>query len=150
MIRKHNRVGMTREMILFLREMFAGRKISLGQFPTLVEFFHLDPLAQAFLRLPPARLPDIFVAAAGPKMLELAWNIGDGLIISNLSFPTALVRQGALDLAMTNSRKRAARATTVTVSPKFCTYTYRYRGTGPRRNAAPSQWAPARSFKDIY
>jgi 5,10-methylenetetrahydromethanopterin reductase len=58
-------------------------------------------LAQAFLRLPPARSPDIFVAAAGPKMLELAWNIGDGLIVSNLSFPTTLVRQGALDLAMT-------------------------------------------------
>ena len=101
MIRKHNRVSMTREMILFLREMFAGRKIALGQFPTLAEFFHLDPLAQAFLRLPPARPPEIFVAAAGPKMLELAWNIGDGLIVSNLSFPTALVRQGAFDLAMT-------------------------------------------------
>src|SRR4029077_11146907 len=65
------------------------------------EFFHLDPLAQAFLRLPPTKSPDIFVAAAGPKMLELAWNLGDGLIVSNLSFPTALVRQGALDLAMT-------------------------------------------------
>jgi 5,10-methylenetetrahydromethanopterin reductase len=96
MIRKHNRVSMTREMILFLREMFAGRKIALGQFPTLAEFFHLDPLAQAFLRLPPTKSPDIFVAAAGPKMLELAWNVGDGLIVSNLSFPTALVRQGAL------------------------------------------------------
>ena len=110
MIRKHNRVSMTREMILFLREMFAGRKIVLGQFPTLAEFFHLDPLAQAFLRLPPARSPDIFVAAAGPKMLELAWNIGDGLIVSNLSFPTALVRQGALDLAITKlAQARRAR-----------------------------------------
>ena len=110
MIRKINRVGMTREMILFLREMFVGRKIALGQFPTLAEFFHLDPLAQAFLRLPPAKSPDIFVAAAGPKMLELAWNIGDGLIVSNLSFPTALVRQGALDLAMTKlAQARRAR-----------------------------------------
>jgi 5,10-methylenetetrahydromethanopterin reductase len=110
MIRKINRVGMTREMILFLREMFAGRKLALGRFPNLTEFFHLDPLAQAFLRLPPARPPEIFVAAAGPKMLELAWNIGDGLIVSNLSFPTALVRQGALDLAMTKlAQARRAR-----------------------------------------
>ena len=110
MIRKRNRVGMTREMILFLREIFAGRKIALGQFPTLAEFFRLDPLAQAFLRLPPAKSPDIFVAAAGPKMLELAWNLGDGLIVSNLSFPTALVRQGALDLAMTKlAQARRAR-----------------------------------------
>ena len=100
MIRKRNRIGMTRETILFLREMFAGRKVAFEQFPVLADFFRLDPAAEAFLHLPPARAPEIFVAAAGPKMLELAWELADGLIISNLSFPTALARQGALDLAM--------------------------------------------------
>ncbi|HKY09954.1 MAG TPA: LLM class flavin-dependent oxidoreductase, partial [Candidatus Binatia bacterium] len=100
MIRKRNRVGMTREMILFLREMFAGRRVTLGEFPLLADFFRLDAKAEAFLRLPPSKPPEIYVAAAGPRMLELAWNAGDGLIVSNLSFPTALVRQGALDLAM--------------------------------------------------
>lgn len=100
MIRKRNRVGMTRETILFLREMFAGRRIKWGDFPLLAEFFRLDSAAEAYLRLPPSRPPEIYVAAAGPKMLELAWNIADGLILSNLSFPTALVREGALDLAM--------------------------------------------------
>ena len=100
MIRKRNRVGMTRETILFLREMFAGRRITFEAFPVLTEFFCLDPAAEAFLRLPPKRAPEIFVAAAGPKMLELAWELADGLIISNLSFPTALARQGALDVAM--------------------------------------------------
>jgi len=107
MIRKRKRVGMTRETILVLRAMFAGRKIAFEQFPVLAEFFRLDPSAEAFLRLPPARAPEIFVAAAGPKMLELAWELGDGLIISNLSFPTALARQGVLDLAM--SKLAAAR-----------------------------------------
>jgi 5,10-methylenetetrahydromethanopterin reductase len=100
MIRKRNRVGMTREMVLFLREMFAGRKATLRDFPNLAEFFRLDPAAEAFLRLPPTTALEIFVAAAGPRMLELAWDVGDGLIVSNLSFPTALVRRGALDLAM--------------------------------------------------
>jgi 5,10-methylenetetrahydromethanopterin reductase len=100
MIRKRNRVGMTREMILFLRDMFTGRRIKFADFPILAEFFRLDSAAEAFLRLPPSKPPEIFVAAAGPKMLELAWDAGDGLIVSNLSFPTALVRQGALDLAM--------------------------------------------------
>jgi 5,10-methylenetetrahydromethanopterin reductase len=100
MIRKRNRVGMTREMVLFLRQMFAGRKAKLGDFPNLTEFFRLDPVAEAFLRLPPSTPPEIFVAAAGPRMLDLAWDVGDGLIVSNLSFPTALVRLGALDLAM--------------------------------------------------
>jgi 5,10-methylenetetrahydromethanopterin reductase len=100
MIRKRNRVGMTREMILFLREMFAGRRATFGDFPLLADFFRLDVNAEAFLRLPPTKAPDIYVAAAGPRMLHLAWDIGDGLIVSNLSFPTALVHQGALDLAM--------------------------------------------------
>ena len=100
MIFKRNRVGMAREMILFLREMFAGHRARLGDFPALGDFFRLDGAAEAFLRLPPERAPEIYVAAAGPKMLEMAWEVGDGLIVSNLSFPTALVRQGALDLAM--------------------------------------------------
>lgn len=107
MIRKRNRVGMARETIEFLRAMFAGKKVMLGEFPVLADFFRLDPAAEAFLRLPPSKPPEILVAAAGPKMLDLACELGDGLIVSNLSFPTALVRQGALDLAM--SRLEQAR-----------------------------------------
>jgi len=105
MIRKRNRVAMTRETILFLRAMFAGHKIKLGEFANLCEFFRLDPGADAFLRLPPAQIPEIFVAAAGPQMLKLAWDLGDGLIVSNLSFPTALVRLGAIDAAMAELEK---------------------------------------------
>jgi 5,10-methylenetetrahydromethanopterin reductase len=111
MILKRNRVGMTRETIVFLRTMFAGRRVKLGEFPGLADFFRLDPGAEAFLRLPPAKAPEIYVAAAGPKMLGLAWDVGDGLIVSNLSFPTALVRQGALDLAMAKlAAARSARS----------------------------------------
>jgi alkanesulfonate monooxygenase SsuD/methylene tetrahydromethanopterin reductase-like flavin-dependent oxidoreductase (luciferase family) len=96
---------MVRETILFLREMFAGNTTKLGAFPTLADFFRLDPKAEASLRLPPDRLPEIYIAAAGPQMLKMAWDIGDGLIVSNLSFPTALVRQGAIDLAMAELEK---------------------------------------------
>lgn len=108
MIRKRNRVAMTRETVLFLRAMFSGRKITLGEFEHLCEFFHLDPNAEAFLRLPPEPVPEIFVAAAGPQMLKLAWELADGLIISNLSFPTALVRLGAIDIAMAELAKARA------------------------------------------
>jgi alkanesulfonate monooxygenase SsuD/methylene tetrahydromethanopterin reductase-like flavin-dependent oxidoreductase (luciferase family) len=111
MIRKTKRVAMVRETILFLRQMFAGKTIKLGAFATLAEFFRLDPDAEALLRLPPATVPEIFVAAAGPQMLKMAWDIGDGLIVSNLSFPTALVRQGAIDAAMAELEKaRRARS----------------------------------------
>jgi len=100
MIRKHRRVTMVREMVLLLRELFAGRNVTLGQFPLLAEFFHLDPAAHALLHLPPLRPLEIFIAAAGPQMLRLAGELGDGLILSNFSFPTALARRGALESAM--------------------------------------------------
>ena len=120
-------------------------KSPLGDFPRSRNFFASTRWREAFLRLPPAKSPEIFVAAAGPQMLELAWKIGDGLIVSNLSFPTALVRLGALDLAMTEARASAPRAQRRTpVSPRCCTCTSRYRATERRRNAAPSAWAPAR------
>jgi alkanesulfonate monooxygenase SsuD/methylene tetrahydromethanopterin reductase-like flavin-dependent oxidoreductase (luciferase family) len=113
MIRKEHRVGMLREMILFLRELFGGRRAKLGQFPNLAGFFRLDPDAEAFLRVPPERPPEIFVAAAGPKTLKIAGEIGDGVILSNLSFPTALIRQGALADALANLPAAAARFTKV-------------------------------------
>ncbi|MBI3000851.1 MAG: LLM class flavin-dependent oxidoreductase [Deltaproteobacteria bacterium] len=100
MIRKRRRVTMVREMLLFLRELFAGRKVILGEFPNLVDFFRLDATAETLLRVPPVQPPEIFVAAAGPQMLRLAGELGDGLILSNFSFPTALIRRGVLDGAM--------------------------------------------------
>jgi 5,10-methylenetetrahydromethanopterin reductase len=101
MILKRSRVSMLREMILLLRELFEGRSTLLGNFPNLADFFRLDPAVGVSLRFPPVKPPAIFVAAAGPKTLRLAAELGDGLILSNLSFPTALVKQGALQDAMT-------------------------------------------------
>jgi 5,10-methylenetetrahydromethanopterin reductase len=113
MIRKQHRVGMLREMILFLREMFGGRRAKLGEFPDLAGFFRLDPDAEAFLRVPPEVPPAIFVAAAGPQTLRIARELGDGLILSNLSFPAALIRQGALADALANLPVRLAHFTKV-------------------------------------
>ncbi len=113
MIRKQHRVGMLRETILFLREMFAGRRIKWKEFSRLAEFFRLDPAAEAFLRIPPQQPPEIFIAAAGPQTSKIAGELGDGIILSNLSFPTALIRQGALMEAFANFQPRLARFTKV-------------------------------------
>lgn len=96
MIRKQRRVSMLREMVIFLRRMFCGERVPFGEFQALSEFFRLDPNAQGFLRIPPEKPVEIFVAAAGPETLKIAGELGDGFIVSNLSFPTALIRQGAL------------------------------------------------------
>lgn len=109
MIRKRKRVAMVRQTVLFLRRMFTGERVKLGDFPELVDFFRLDGSAEARLHLPPENPPEIYIAAAGPRMLELAWELGDGVILSNLSFPTSLVRLGALDLAMAPLNAHRAR-----------------------------------------
>jgi alkanesulfonate monooxygenase SsuD/methylene tetrahydromethanopterin reductase-like flavin-dependent oxidoreductase (luciferase family) len=96
MIRKQRRVSMLREMVLFLRRMFRGERVPFGEFPALSEFFRLDPTTHGFLRIPPENSLEIFVAAAGPETLKIAGELGDGLILSNLSFPTALIRRAAL------------------------------------------------------
>lgn len=113
MIRKQRRVGMLSEMVLFLREMFGGRRVKLGEFPKLADFFRLDPAAEVFLRVPPEQPPEIFVAAAGPQTLKIAGELGNGLILSNLSFPAALIRQGALADAMANLPARGGHFTKV-------------------------------------
>src|SRR5262245_23905381 len=111
--------------------MFAGRKVNFGVFPRLTYCFRLDPAARGFLRLPPLNPPDIFVAAAGPQTLKIAGELGDGLILSNLSFPTALIRQGALADAM--NKLSAARAMKKGGLLKCSTFMCRSRETAMRR-----------------
>jgi hypothetical protein len=53
------------------------------------------------------------VAAAGPETLKIAGELGDGLILSNLSFPAALIRQGGLADAMAKLAAPAGRFTAV-------------------------------------
>lgn len=113
MIRKQRRVRILREMVLFLRRMFRGERVPFGELPALSEFFRLDSKAHGFLRVPPEKPVEIFVAAAGPETLKIAGDLGDGLILSNLSFPTALVRQGALADAITKLPAPAGRFTKV-------------------------------------
>ncbi len=111
MILKQRRVPMLREMVLLLRELFAGHKAAFSEFPNLAEFFRLDSAAQAVLHLPPAKPPEIFLAAGGPATLKLAGELGDGLILSNFSFPTALIREGALEIAVAKVEEGRGRQT---------------------------------------
>jgi alkanesulfonate monooxygenase SsuD/methylene tetrahydromethanopterin reductase-like flavin-dependent oxidoreductase (luciferase family) len=111
MILKQRRVPMLREMVLLLRELFTGHKAGFSDFPNLTEFFRLEPTAQTVLHLPPAKPPEIFVAAGGPATLRLAGELGDGLILSNFSFPTALIREGALEIALANVEEGRRRQT---------------------------------------
>lgn len=109
--RKRDRLAMVRETILILRELFAGRSVRGAQFPHLAGFFNLREEIPLTLRVPPARPLPIYVAAAGEKMLGIAGELGDGLIISSYSFPTTVVRRGTLAraVALTDAKRKERR-----------------------------------------
>lgn len=62
-----------RETITIVRRLLAGETAELnGQF--------LQWSSEAFLRFPPPRVTPIYVGALGPKMLQLAGEMGDGIL----------------------------------------------------------------------
>jgi 5,10-methylenetetrahydromethanopterin reductase len=86
-------LAVTREYVRSLRALWAGGPVNLkGEVFTLQD---------ARLHLPPARPIPIYVAAMGPRMLELAGELGDGVVLSAGLSPLyirhslALVAEGA-------------------------------------------------------
>jgi alkanesulfonate monooxygenase SsuD/methylene tetrahydromethanopterin reductase-like flavin-dependent oxidoreductase (luciferase family) len=86
---KAARIALMRETVLFLRGMFAGDSVELGDFPELAGLFHYNTRNRAKLYFPPSELVPVVVAAAGPKMYELAGALADGVILSQLLIRTS-------------------------------------------------------------
>jgi len=85
-------VGTVREMVLALRRLLAGEEISGGS------AFRFD---HARLRYPPRYPIPIYVAASGPRMLALAGEIADGVVVQAGTHPACVgaalrsIREGA-------------------------------------------------------
>lgn len=67
-------VAVTREYVEAVRALWAGGPVSLKG--------HVFTLQDARLHLPPARPIPIYLAAMGPRMLQLAGELGDGVVLS--------------------------------------------------------------------
>ena len=84
---KQRPVGMAREAITLMRELWSGEPVELDAFPILGKAMAYRPGAVAKLTFPVERPPDIVVAGVGPKIQKVAATVADGLISAS-NFPT--------------------------------------------------------------
>ncbi len=89
-------VDTVREMIQALRRLFAGDEVTDGG---TFQFDH------ARLRFPPERGLPIYVAASGPRMLEMAGEVADGVIVQVGTHPECV--RTAVDAIRTGMTRRA-------------------------------------------
>ena len=71
-----------RETVLFLRRALAGESVPFGDFPLLVEYYHLAPRGHLQIAFAPPPSVQFYGAGNGPKSLLLAGQHFDGLLIS--------------------------------------------------------------------
>jgi 5,10-methylenetetrahydromethanopterin reductase len=88
-------VTVTREYVQALRALWAGGSVTLKG-----DIFRLQ---DARLHLPPARPIPLYLAAMGPRMLELAGELGDGVVLSAGLSPTYIAH--SLELVASGARR---------------------------------------------
>ncbi len=84
------KVSVVKETVSFLRQLFAGQSVELGQFPLLASRFNYNLDAKARLYFPPQGLLPVYLAAGGPRMFQLAAQEADGVILTQINPWTSL------------------------------------------------------------
>ncbi len=87
-------IGMVSETVRCLRQLFEGETVHYNEFPILASYYHLKPTASIRLGFSP-KAPILFYSGGnGPKIMEIAGRIMDGVLIGGFFIP--LVRSGKL------------------------------------------------------
>lgn len=87
-------VSTVRESVQLLRRLLDGEEAAYRDFPTLLDFFHLNPRASARLALAPRAPIAFFSGGNGPRIMQVAGRIMDGVLVSGMYIPFA--RSGRL------------------------------------------------------
>jgi len=84
------KVSVVKETVSFLRQLFAGQRVELAQFPQLVSRFNYNGNATTRLYFPPQGSLPVYLAAGGPKMFRIASQEADGIILTQINPWTSL------------------------------------------------------------
>jgi 5,10-methylenetetrahydromethanopterin reductase len=87
-------IAMVRETVECLERLFQGERISFGDYPALASYYHLKPAASVSLGFSPSGPIRFYTGGNGPKIMEVAGRIMDGILIGGFYIP--LVRTGKL------------------------------------------------------
>lgn len=87
-------IAMVRETVECLRDLFRGQVIRYGDYPSLSSFFNLRPESRMRLAVLPKSPIRFYCGGNGPRILEIAGRLMDGVLIGGFFIP--LVRSGKL------------------------------------------------------
>lgn len=80
-------VTMVSETVRFLRRALAGDEIAYGEYPFLLEFYHLNPNGKFRLAFKPEATFKFYGGGNGPQSLRMCGRVMDGLISSGTYIP---------------------------------------------------------------
>ena len=87
-------IAMVKETVECLKDLFRGETIRYGDYPALASFFNLRPESRMQLGVLP-KAPILFYCGGnGPRIMEIAGRVMDGVLIGGFFIP--LVRSGKL------------------------------------------------------
>lgn len=87
-------LAMVRETVECLQRLFEGERVSFGDYPALASYYHLRPAAGIRLGFTPKGPIRFYTGGNGPKIMEIAGRIMEGILIGGFYIP--LVRSGKL------------------------------------------------------
>lgn len=99
-------IAMVRETAQFLRHALAGEAALYANYPTLLEYYHLNPNGGLQLAFKPQASFKFYGGGNGPQSLSMCGRVMDGLISSGTYIP--MLKAGRLP-AMLETAERAAR-----------------------------------------
>jgi alkanesulfonate monooxygenase SsuD/methylene tetrahydromethanopterin reductase-like flavin-dependent oxidoreductase (luciferase family) len=100
-------IAMVRETTRFLKSALAGNETPYGDFPTLVEYYHLNPRGHFRLAFKPQATFKFYGGGNGQQSLTMCGRVMDGLISSGTYIP--MLKSGRLP-GMLQIAERTARA----------------------------------------
>jgi len=87
-------IAMVKESVECMKRLLAGGSVRYGDYPTLTEFFHLRSDANIRLGFAPKSPVLFYTGGNGPRIMEIAGRVMDGVLIGGFFIP--LVRSGKL------------------------------------------------------
>jgi 5,10-methylenetetrahydromethanopterin reductase len=87
-------IAMVKETVECLKSLFQGETIRYGDYPALSSYFNLRPEARIQLGMRPKSPIQFYCGGNGPKIMEIAGRVMDGVLIGGFFIP--LVRSGKL------------------------------------------------------
>lgn len=87
-------IAMVRETVECLTKLFQGETVRYGDYPALSAYFNLRPQSRIQLGMQPKSPIRFYCGGNGPKIMEIAGRVMDGILIGGFFIP--LVRSGKL------------------------------------------------------